>query len=164
VKGPEIGQTFEIDFPMLDSGTTRTARVVWVTGPEGPDVIGLRPHSVPRQARAVRVVAVCQPLARFDNSAVVGVEALIFWRHRDSGILERDRFIELAEETGLALKLDRWLLRTACHDARRWRGMFGDAAPGVSVNISARLLRDPAPGRCHESGRRRAERAARVVG
>lgn len=84
-----------------------------------------------------------QPLARFDNSAVVGVEALIFWEHPDFGVLGRDRFIELAEETGLALKLDRWLLRTACRDARWWRGMFGDAAPVVSVNISARMLRDP---------------------
>lgn len=57
VSDPEIGATVEIDFPVLDSGTIRTARVVHVTGADGPDVVGLRPDSVPEQARAVRVVA-----------------------------------------------------------------------------------------------------------
>jgi diguanylate cyclase (GGDEF)-like protein/PAS domain S-box-containing protein len=85
-----------------------------------------------------------QPLIRLEDSKVLGVEALVRWQHPEFGRLAPDRFIELAEETGLIVTLGRWVLRTACHQARRWLDQFGDATPFVSVNLAVRQSRDPA--------------------
>ncbi|WP_179118519.1 putative bifunctional diguanylate cyclase/phosphodiesterase [Saccharothrix sp. ALI-22-I] len=84
-----------------------------------------------------------QPLVRLEDSTVVGVEALVRWQHPEFGRLAPDRFIELAEETGLIVPLGRWVLRKACEQARRWLEEFGDAAPFVSVNLAVRQSRDP---------------------
>ncbi len=84
-----------------------------------------------------------QPLVRLEDSTVVGVEALVRWQHPEFGRLAPDRFIELAEETGLIVQLGRWVLRRACEQARRWLEEFGDAAPFVSVNLAVRQSRDP---------------------
>ncbi|MEU3646647.1 EAL domain-containing protein [Lentzea sp. NPDC034063] len=84
-----------------------------------------------------------QPLVRLEDSTVTGVEALVRWQHPEFGRLAPDRFIELAEETGLIVPLGRWVLRKACEEARRWLEEFGDAAPFVSVNLAVRQSRDP---------------------
>ncbi|XVV03602.1 putative bifunctional diguanylate cyclase/phosphodiesterase [Actinosynnema sp. CA-248983] len=84
-----------------------------------------------------------QPLVRLEDSTVVGVEALVRWQHPEFGRLAPDRFIELAEETGLIVPLGRWVLRAACRQARRWLEEFGDTAPFVSVNLAVRQSRDP---------------------
>ncbi|MFI9006931.1 putative bifunctional diguanylate cyclase/phosphodiesterase [Actinosynnema sp. NPDC053489] len=84
-----------------------------------------------------------QPLVRLEDSTVVGVEALVRWQHPEFGRLAPDRFIELAEETGLIVPLGRWVLRRACEQARRWLEEFGDDAPFVSVNLAVRQSRDP---------------------
>ncbi|MFI9811123.1 putative bifunctional diguanylate cyclase/phosphodiesterase [Saccharothrix variisporea] len=84
-----------------------------------------------------------QPLVRLEDSTVVGVEALVRWQHPEFGRLAPDRFIELAEETGLIVPLGRWVLRAACRQARRWLDEFGDSAPFVSVNLAVRQSRDP---------------------
>ncbi|WP_433266389.1 putative bifunctional diguanylate cyclase/phosphodiesterase [Actinosynnema sp. CS-041913] len=84
-----------------------------------------------------------QPLVRLEDSTVVGVEALVRWQHPEFGRLAPDRFIELAEETGLIVPLGRWVLRRACEQARRWLEEFDDAAPFVSVNLAVRQSRDP---------------------
>ncbi|MET1076132.1 MAG: EAL domain-containing protein [Umezawaea sp.] len=84
-----------------------------------------------------------QPLVRLADSRVTGVEALVRWQHPEFGRLAPDRFIELAEETGLIVPLGRWVLRKACEEARRWLEEFGDNAPFVSVNLAVRQSRDP---------------------
>jgi diguanylate cyclase (GGDEF)-like protein/PAS domain S-box-containing protein len=84
-----------------------------------------------------------QPIVRLPDGELHGVEALVRWRHPDFGALGPDKFISLAEETGLIVPLGRWVLRTACVQAKQWWDRFGDEAPYVSVNLAVRQCRDP---------------------
>ncbi len=84
-----------------------------------------------------------QPLIGLRDFCVVGVEALVRWAHPELGRLGPDRFIGLAEETGLIVPLGRWVLRQACRQAKQWQDEFGSAAPFVSVNLAVRQSRDP---------------------
>lgn len=84
-----------------------------------------------------------QPLVGLGGFDVVGVEALARWWHPELGRLGPDKFIGLAEETGLIVPLGRWVLREACRQAKRWHDEFGSVAPLVSVNLAVRQSRDP---------------------
>jgi diguanylate cyclase (GGDEF)-like protein/PAS domain S-box-containing protein len=84
-----------------------------------------------------------QPLVRLGDERTIGVEALVRWQHPELGRLGPDRFIDLAEETGLIVPLGRWVLRTACEQAKLWLDRFGDDAPFVSVNLAVRQSREP---------------------
>ncbi|APR81761.1 diguanylate cyclase/phosphodiesterase (GGDEF & EAL domains) with PAS/PAC sensor [Minicystis rosea] len=76
-----------------------------------------------------------QPVVSIETGAIVGVEALVRWRHPERGIVPPGVFIGLAEETGLIVPLGRWVLREACAMlARRGGGI------SLSVNVSARQL------------------------
>nr|WP_314262328.1 EAL domain-containing protein [uncultured Devosia sp.] len=65
------------------------------------------------------------------ENPVSGAEALVRWRHADRGLIGPDRFIQIAEETGLIHRLGTYVLRTACSEAMRW-----DDRLFVSVNVS----------------------------
>jgi diguanylate cyclase (GGDEF)-like protein len=67
-----------------------------------------------------------------------GLEALVRWKRADGGIVMPDRFIPLAEETGLIVPLGEWILRRACADAAQW-----PAHIKVSVNLSPVQLAHP---------------------
>ena len=75
---------------------------------------------------------------------MLAVEALVRWEHPELGLIGPDRFIGLAEETGLIVRLGEWVLRQACRDAERWRRQFPEAKLVVSVNLAARQADDPA--------------------
>ncbi|MBV9286034.1 MAG: EAL domain-containing protein [Acidimicrobiia bacterium] len=80
-----------------------------------------------------------QPELDLQTSQIVGMEALVRWQHPRLGMLGPDRFIPLAEETGLIVPLGRWVLREACAQAVRWQRRHGvDALPRISVNASGR--------------------------
>ncbi|GAA0811094.1 putative bifunctional diguanylate cyclase/phosphodiesterase [Spirilliplanes yamanashiensis] len=84
-----------------------------------------------------------QPLVSLDDASMVGVEALIRWKHPERGLVSPADFIPLAERTGLILPLGRWVLARACRQAVTWTERYGDAAPQViNVNVSARELRE----------------------
>ncbi|HZT64371.1 MAG TPA: EAL domain-containing protein [Acidimicrobiales bacterium] len=83
-----------------------------------------------------------QPQLDMATGAVVAVEALVRWADPDRGVVTPDRFIPLAEETGLVTAIDDWVLRTACQQARRWRDA-GLPAIRVAVNLSGRNFADP---------------------
>ncbi len=85
-----------------------------------------------------------QPLLRLEDRSLIGVEALVRWRHPTFGVLGPERFIDLAEESGSIVQLGRWVLFRACEQARAWQDAFGDAAPFVSVNIAPRQLHEAA--------------------
>jgi len=80
-----------------------------------------------------------QPIVALQSGAIVGVEALLRWRHPERGLILPGEFIALAEETGLILPLGRLVLHQACRQVARWRAV-GHERLGVSVNISAKQL------------------------
>ncbi|MET9951831.1 EAL domain-containing protein [Streptomyces sp. NPDC006339] len=89
-----------------------------------------------------------QPLVHLDDGSVHGAEALVRWCHPQHGVLGPDRFIPLAENTGLIVPLGRWVLQEAVRQARFWQ----DGAPGgrkatgplrINVNLSPTQLHHP---------------------
>jgi EAL domain-containing protein (putative c-di-GMP-specific phosphodiesterase class I) len=82
-------------------------------------------------------------LIELRSGAIAGFEALIRWEHPTRGRLAPDRFIGLAESTGLIVSIGAWVIRTACAQLRRWQDEHA-ATDGleVSVNISAHQLTD----------------------
>jgi diguanylate cyclase (GGDEF)-like protein/PAS domain S-box-containing protein len=84
-----------------------------------------------------------QPLVRLRDATVIGVEALVRWRHPQFGLLGPDNFIGLAEETGLIVPLGRWVLIEACRQAAAWRRAHPDRDLLSSVNLAVRQIRDP---------------------
>jgi EAL domain-containing protein (putative c-di-GMP-specific phosphodiesterase class I) len=67
---------------------------------------------------------------------ITGLEALLRWQHPQLGLVPPDKFIRIAENSGLILPIGEWVLRTACSQARKWQDE-GLPAVTVAVNISA---------------------------
>jgi diguanylate cyclase (GGDEF)-like protein len=84
-----------------------------------------------------------QPRIRIADGALVGCEALLRWQHPELGLTLPERFIGLAEETGLIIPIGEWVIRTACARARVWQ-KDGAAPLSVSVNLSMRQFRQEA--------------------
>ena len=85
-----------------------------------------------------------QPIVSLENRGIVGVEALIRWRHADEGMLAPARFVHLAEQAGLIAPITRWVLDRACQQTRAWQRRHAHAKKlTLSVNLSARQLEDP---------------------
>ncbi len=83
-----------------------------------------------------------QPLVDLRSGFVSGVEALVRWRHPRHGVLLPSAFLPIAEEAGLMIEVDRWVLTEGCRQAGQWAAA-GHPTP-VNVNVSAEMLR---PGR-----------------
>jgi diguanylate cyclase (GGDEF)-like protein/PAS domain S-box-containing protein len=81
-----------------------------------------------------------QPKLNLQTGAIVGVEALIRWKHPEFGSVSPADFIPIAEESGLIVPIGRWVLAEACNQAQVWQRM-GLAPIRVGINISAVELR-----------------------
>jgi diguanylate cyclase (GGDEF)-like protein/PAS domain S-box-containing protein len=86
-----------------------------------------------------------QPVINLERSALVGVEALARWRHPKRGLLPPSEFIDLAEDTGMIVRLGEWALRQACTQVAEWNALRALAADElaplhISVNVSPRQL------------------------
>jgi diguanylate cyclase (GGDEF)-like protein/PAS domain S-box-containing protein len=77
-----------------------------------------------------------QPQMEIATGRIIGLEALVRWRHPESGLVPPDKFIPVAENCGLILPIGEWVLRTACSQARIWQDEKLPALP-VAVNVSA---------------------------
>ncbi|MFD7033954.1 putative bifunctional diguanylate cyclase/phosphodiesterase [Streptomyces sp. NPDC059917] len=84
-----------------------------------------------------------QPLVHMHDGSVHGAEALVRWSHPQYGVLGPDRFIPLAERTGLIVPLGRWVLEEAVRQARKWQREYGDSALRINVNLSPTQLHHP---------------------
>ncbi|MDQ7907305.1 EAL domain-containing protein [Phytohabitans sp. ZYX-F-186] len=84
-----------------------------------------------------------QPIVGLTSGRLRAVEALVRWRHPELGTVPPDRFIGLAEETGMIVRLGRWVLEQACVQAARWHREFPDAGLVVSVNLAVRQANAP---------------------
>ncbi|HWA56851.1 MAG TPA: bifunctional diguanylate cyclase/phosphodiesterase [Gemmatimonadales bacterium] len=81
-----------------------------------------------------------QPIFSLKTGRLEGIEALVRWEHPQFGHLLPQHFVPLAEETGLIVRMGRWVLREACRQVRAWRTAFPETPLTVSVNISGRQL------------------------
>ena len=85
-----------------------------------------------------------QPIVSLESGLLAGFEALVRWQHPDEGLLAPERFIHLAEETGLILPLDRWVIRRVCQQIRAWQLEYGkDLRLFLSVNLSGAQFTKP---------------------
>jgi Amt family ammonium transporter len=76
-----------------------------------------------------------QPIVDLNSGSVDAFEALVRWS-RDTQLVPPNDFIPLAEDTGLIVDVGRWVLDTACREAKGWLDAAGQSAPSVSVNVS----------------------------
>lgn len=83
-----------------------------------------------------------QPQIDLMNLQPVGIEALLRWDSGELGSVPPQRFISLAEETGLIIPIGEWVLRTACAKIAEWQ-LNGFPRVPVSINLSARQFQDP---------------------
>lgn len=80
-----------------------------------------------------------QPIIDLKNQQLASFEALVRWNRPLRGPTPPGDFIGLAEETGLIVRLDRWVLRAACEQMKSWMDEYGERAPAsMSVNLSSR--------------------------
>jgi diguanylate cyclase (GGDEF)-like protein/PAS domain S-box-containing protein len=84
-----------------------------------------------------------EPIELADGGKLVGVIGRVRWDHPELGELGAERFLGLAEETGLITRLGSWALEQVCRHAARWARRLGPAAPVAGVNLSLRHCRDP---------------------
>jgi EAL domain-containing protein (putative c-di-GMP-specific phosphodiesterase class I) len=74
---------------------------------------------------------------------VRATEALVRWRHPERGLVPPSEFIDIAETTGLIVRLGRWVLREALTTTRRWQQELGRPDLAIAVNVSARQFEHP---------------------
>lgn len=85
-----------------------------------------------------------QPIVQLSTGRIVGFEALLRWEHPERGLISPAEFIPTAEETGLIVQLDRWVLQEAYWQNVRWLAQMGKkAAVTLSVNLSGKQFSQP---------------------
>jgi diguanylate cyclase (GGDEF)-like protein len=104
--------------------------------PDRLTLMGELPDAIERD----QLFLVYQPKIDLRRRTVVGVEALVRWRHPQRGVIPPDQFILLAEHAGLIKPLTFWVLQAALEQARAWQ-QDGLSLP-VAANLSARVLQD----------------------
>lgn len=84
-----------------------------------------------------------QPIADLATRCVAGAEGLIRWRHPERGLVPPDRFIPIAEQTGLINEIGLWVIDTACRQLAEWQ--HAGIPCYLSVNVSGRQIPDGLP-------------------
>jgi len=85
-----------------------------------------------------------QPLVSLRTGHITGLEALIRWEHPVRGLVQPSDFIPIAEETGLIVRIGRWVLTEACRQLKAWQGAHPRPEPlSISVNLSVKQFSQP---------------------
>jgi diguanylate cyclase (GGDEF)-like protein len=99
-------------------------------------------NSLCRAIERNELVVYYQAQINMESTRISGVEALIRWQHPELGLLAPDKFVPLAEETGLIVTVGNWLLRAACLQSRAWQ-LEGLPALHLGINISTYQFKQP---------------------
>jgi len=83
-----------------------------------------------------------QPQYNVKKKQLIGLEALIRWPHADLGFIAPDKFLPLAEESGLIVSLDRWVMQKSLHQMKRWRNK-GLAMGRLGLNLTMQQIDQP---------------------
>ncbi|MGV3466459.1 MAG: EAL domain-containing protein [Heyndrickxia sp.] len=83
------------------------------------------------------LVVYYQPQINYQSKQIVGVEALLRWNHPVKGLVPPDKFIPIAEDTGLIIPIGEWVLKEACSQLKKWQEQ-GFQNISMSVNLSVR--------------------------
>ncbi len=90
------------------------------------------------------LVVYYQPIFCLKTKKILGAEALVRWQPPGQSLIPPNEFIPIAEETGLIIEMDRWVLKYACQQLYQWQQKFKELAPQfVSVNLSPKQFSDP---------------------
>jgi diguanylate cyclase (GGDEF)-like protein/PAS domain S-box-containing protein len=101
-------------------------------------------HSLHRALERRELTLYYQPVVDISDGDTVGVEALLRWQHPEHGLMGPDRFIPVAEESGLIIPIGAWVLGEACKQLDHWRQHgFSPRHGTVEVNLSARQVDHP---------------------
>jgi diguanylate cyclase len=85
-----------------------------------------------------------QPQIRLKDGRLVGVEALVRWRHPSHGIIPPGDFISVAEDCGLIVRIGRQVLQESCRQLAEWAALMPGRSLAMTVNVSPRQLTEPA--------------------
>jgi diguanylate cyclase (GGDEF)-like protein len=85
-----------------------------------------------------------QPIVALSDGRIAGFEALVRWQHPTRGLVLPGEFVQVAEETGVILAIDRWVAAEACRQLRAWQVQFRRTPPlTMSVNVSGAQFMQP---------------------
>jgi diguanylate cyclase len=84
-----------------------------------------------------------QPQVRLKDGCVVGVEALVRWRHPEHGVIPPGDFIPVAEDCGLIIKIGQQVLRESCRQLAEWTRLMPGRSLAMTVNVSPRQIAEP---------------------
>ena len=94
-----------------------------------------------RAVERAELVLHYQPVVELATGRLTGFEGLVRWQHPKRGLILPDNFVPLAEETGLIVGIDRWVLLHACCQGKQWQEQYPSDTPlTVGVNLSTRQL------------------------
>ena len=101
-------------------------------------------HSLHRALERRELRLFYQPVVEISGNRAVGVEALLRWEHPEQGLVAPNRFIPVAEESGLIIPIGAWVLYEACRQLCMWQAnRWGGPRGAVEVNLSARQIDHP---------------------
>ena len=103
-------------------------------------------HGLRKALKENQLFMMYQPQVENESQQLVGMEALLRWRHPERGLIPPLEFIKIAEQSSLINEIGEFVLDTCCKQIRTWLDA-GYRVPRVSVNISARHLRSPSLGK-----------------
>jgi diguanylate cyclase (GGDEF)-like protein/PAS domain S-box-containing protein len=146
---PDNGNTAEglsrlADLAMISAKQQRQGRYQFYSGEMGENAdqyLALQ-YELRAALRRDQIYLVFQPQCILEDGRLVGVEALVRWRHHKLGEIKPERFIPIAEDSGVIVEIGTWILRQACRQAQQWLKQNIINVP-ISINVSAIQFRQP---------------------